>query len=322
MFQSQEMNNKLTIGFITYDNLTAKYLPYFLISLKKQTFKDINILLVDNSEIEENENKIYINKIYPEININRSGKNLGFAKAYNIMISKAIKEQAEYFFAVNPDTLLDERSLEIMIKALASDKALGSVAPKILKWDFKNLKKTKIIDSCGITLLPGLKFNDLGQGEPDNGQYDRSPILGPTGAAGIYRISALEIIKDHNGYFDENMFMYKEDCDLAYRLSLAGFKSKLIPDAIIYHDRSAAGQGNRFFSIIANRKNKSRKVNEWSFINQQLIFWKFWRTIDWKNKLAIVSYQLKILFYILMFEPCLLNQLFILIKKRRKVKKY
>ena len=51
---------KLVIGFIAYNELTAKYLPYFLTSLKEQSFKDFSILVADNSEAEDNKNKDYI----------------------------------------------------------------------------------------------------------------------------------------------------------------------------------------------------------------------------------------------------------------------
>ena len=70
-----EHNTKLLVGFITYGKLTSKYLPYFLPSLKKQTFKDFKIIVVDNSEEEDNENIKYIKENYPEMKIERPGEN-------------------------------------------------------------------------------------------------------------------------------------------------------------------------------------------------------------------------------------------------------
>lgn len=313
---------KLIIGSIVYGGLTAKYLPDFFQSLKNQSFKDFKISVIDNSETEENENKKSIQENYAEVDFNWVGRNLGFAKAYNILMKRAMEINAEYFLAINPDTILEAGAIERMIGELEDNSLLGSVSPKILKWDFENRQKTKLIDSCGIKLLPGLKFADIGQGEIDRGQYDNINILGPSGAAALYRMSALKKVKNENGYFDESMFMYKEDCDLAYRLFLAGYKSKLAPGAVVYHDRTAASEGKSDLSVARNRKNKSRKVNEWSFLNQQIIFWKFWRTINWKNKLILVFYQIKVLIYILFFEPYLLKQLWPLYKIRKTVKIY
>lgn len=48
--------NNVILGFITYGKLTAKYLPYFLSSLKKQTHENFRIMAVDNSKEKDNDN--------------------------------------------------------------------------------------------------------------------------------------------------------------------------------------------------------------------------------------------------------------------------
>jgi len=275
---------KLAIGFITYGELTAKYLPYFLDSLKKQAFTDSKVLAIDNSEQEANENKNFIQKSYPEIDFSWAGKNLGFGRAFNIMIKKASAMGAEYFLVLNPDVILEPDAIEKLVAVMEGDKTLGSASPKILKWDFSENKKTDNIDTCGIGLKTGLRFFDLGQGEIDNGQYDDIDILGPSGAGGIYRMSALTspptlskqyltprpLLNRRGGmeYFDESMFMYKEDCDLAYRLFLANFKAKLVPEAILYHDRTVASAEKGFLAFFRGRGGKSKQAKKWSFLNK------------------------------------------------------
>jgi GT2 family glycosyltransferase len=315
-------DTKLIIGFITYGKVTAKYLPYFLPSLKNQTYNDFKILAVDNTDDGDRNNIDYIQNNYPEILIEASGENLGFSAAYNRMINKAIDLQARYFFAINLDLFLESDAIEKLISSLEKNESLGSVSPKILRWNFSDNKKTNIIDSLGIKLLPGLRFMDIGQGEIDNNQNSNQEILGPSGAAAMYRISAFKKVANNGQYFDELMFMYKEDCDLAYRLKLAGFKSRCVNEAIAYHDRTVSAKGSGNLDVFLNRKNKSRQAKKWSFLNQQLIFWKFWRTLDWKNKLALVWYQIKILFFIIFFEPYLFGQLPKLYKLRKLAKCY
>jgi len=81
-------------------------LPYFFASLSKQTYKHFDVLVVDNSKNRNNKNYEYIKEIkFSEIDYKFAGNNLGFAKAYNIMINKAIDNNAEYFLAINPDTI-------------------------------------------------------------------------------------------------------------------------------------------------------------------------------------------------------------------------
>ncbi len=306
---------KLAVGFITYNTDTAKYLPYFLDSL----FKSLEylprgqflVLARDNSDDKDNYNYEYIKNVFNKnevlIDFSWSGGNDGFSKSYNIMISQAKEWGAEAFLIINPDTILAPDTLEKLLLALNSDGMLGSVAPKVLNWDFTNQKLTKVIDTCGLTLRPGLIFTDIGQGLLDTNQFHNFSILGPSGAAGLYRMTALSKVKEKTGFLDERMFMYKEDCDLAYRLFLLGFSSKLISEALVYHDRSVSAKGAGLFSILKNRKEKSKQVKSWSFLNQHLLMIKFWSKQDKLNKLKIITKWLSFGVYALIFEPFLLK---------------
>jgi GT2 family glycosyltransferase len=313
---------KLIIGFITYGKSTAKYLPYFLSSLKQQTWQDFRILVVDNSEEQDNENIKYIKKNYSAIDVEWAGRNIGFAKAYNKMIKKAVGQGAQYFFVINPDIILEPNVINDLINASDGNDKLGSVCPKIRQWDFINNKKTNIIDSCGIQLKPGLRFVDAGQGQVDKEQFDNVEILGPSGAAAMYRISALQKVKQDSQYFDELMFMYKEDCDLIYRLFLANFKSKCVSEAVIYHDRTAEAKGESNWQVALNRRKKSKQVKKWSFLNQQIIFIKYWKIQSIMKKLAVSLYAFKMFVFVLLFEQYLLKQYWELWKVRHKIKRY
>lgn len=306
---------KIAIGFITYNADTAKYLPYFLDSLFKslETWPkdDFLVLAQDNSEEPDNYNREYIEKVFNKeeelIKFRWSGENVGFAKSYNVMIDEADVWGAELFLMINPDTLITPDAVTKMVEALEADKILGSVAPKILHWDFANLKLTQQIDTCGLMLSPGLVFTDIGQGLADSGQFYDVSILGPSGAAGLYRMAALKAVKEKTGYLDERMFMYKEDCDLAYRLSLAGFSSKLAPEAIIYHDRTASADGDGLMVSLKNRVGKSQQVRSWSFLNQHLLFIKFWSKQSFVNKIKILIKVGLFGIFALIWEPFLLK---------------
>jgi len=321
---------KLIIGTITYNNSTVKYLPEFFDSLKKQSFTDFKVLIADNSDAEENENKNYINNI-ADLNYDFwwNKENIGFGRAYNKMIKRAIEFGADYILVINPDVKLADNALEKMVAALDADSSLGSISPKILKWNFSEVQNSEfkiqnsdVIDTCGIKLLSGLRFVDIGQAQEDGGQFDKVEILGPSGACGLYRISALQQVAENGKYFDELMFMYKEDCDLAYRLHLAGLKSKFVADAIAYHDRTASAIGESNWDIIKNRKNKSKQVRIWSFVNQQIIYWKYWRVISGREKILVVWNQIKLLAYITLFEQYLLLHLIEMRMKCRLAKVY
>lgn len=306
---------KIAVGFITYNTDTARYLPYFLDSLFQSLshwpLEDRLILAVDNSDEPDNYNRQYIEEVInaesPLIDFWWSGSNLGFAKSYNRMIGRAQEWGADVFFMVNPDTVISAEALTLLATQLEAEDNLGSVAPKVRRWDFNNLKLTNDIDTCGLALSPGLSFYDLGQGLPDQGQFDGAAIIGPSGAAALFRLSALEKVKELTGYLDERMFMYKEDCDLAYRLLKAGFSSRLVPEALIYHDRTVSGVARGLIGQIKERKGRSKQVRSWSFINQHLLYFKHWPSQSFKEKLIILGNIVKMAIYALFFEPFLLK---------------
>lgn len=344
---------RLGVGFITYGNLTAAYLPSFLESLAAQTYKNFRLIAFDNTPEEDNENIHILKQFsqlsqYSEVEIIRRGENLGFGKAYNIMLNQANGLGDKYFLMINPDTLCEPDMLEKLVLALESDESLSSVSPKIKVWDFYNKLKTEILDTCGLVLKPGLRFIDLGQAEIDNGQYDQASIIGPSGAAGLFRLSSLveeaeknnQISKEKQGeekeeedqgeesnkevnelqFFDENFFMYKEDCDLVYRLHLAGFSSKLISDSVVYHDRTSTG--GSLFKRAINRLGRSPEARRQAFLGQHFLWIKYWGKQSWLNKIFIIWQATLRFFAVLLFEQNLLSSYLTIKKTAKHLKRY
>lgn len=328
---------KLAVGFLTYREVSSKYLRDFLPSLEAAldflSPGDYQVVAFDNSPAADRANFSLLEsfnagslssadgvgliaKPRQALQYKTEGENLGFSRAYNILIGSAVAAGAEYFLVINPDTVIEPDALKKLVDALEADGNLASVAPKIRRWDFERREKTGFIDSAGLILKPGLKFYDLGQGERDRGQFDKALIIGPSGAAGLFRLSALVDVaenkkgKDDTQYFDEHFFMYKEDCDLDYRIFLAGHESRLVPEALIYHDRSAASSGTDLASVLRDRRQKSRQIRTWSFINQHLIFVKHWKKQNMASKM-IISFQVMAMFiFSLILEQFLLKSYF------------
>lgn len=306
---------KLAVGFLTYNDSSAKYLADFLPSLKKALdflpSAEVSVLAFDNSSPDDNVNRLAIELFNRDnddlVEYFSAGENLGFSRAYNLLINRAAKRQTEYFLVINPDTWLEPDAIKELTAALDNDRDLAAAAPKIRRWDFSTNTKTRQLDSCGLVLKPGLRFLDLGQGQEDQNQFDRRRIIGPSGAAGLFRISSLEKLKDGEQYFDERFFMYKEDCDLAYRLSAAGLGAKFVPTAIIYHDRTAASSGSGVWRTIGDRFKKSRQIRSWSFLNQHLIFVKHWSGQKLSSKILVSFRILSFFIFSLIFEQFLLK---------------
>lgn len=312
---------KLAIAFLVYKKSSYPYLPKFLTSLKEASdflnSHNCQIMVGDNSGEDDRNRKFFQEKNEldgKKIKYLDFSENLGFSRAYNILIKKAKAQNFSHFLMLNPDILIDKQAIKNLLKEVENTPNVAALAPKILVWDFKNKKLKNKIDSCGIVLKPGLRFEDLGQGETDQGFYDNYEILGPTGAVALFNLNQLEKVKEKENYFDENFFMYKEDCDLAYRLHLKKLELKLIPNSIFYHDRSASG--GSLIEKLKKRKKRSRQERIWSFHGQHYIFIKHWHRQNFLNKIIIIYNIIKIFVFSLFFEQFLLKQYLLLTKKR------
>lgn len=223
--------------------------------------------------------------------------------------------------------IMDVDFLEKMFEIVESRKEVGAVVPLIYRWDFLNKLKTSIIDSRGITITPEHRFYEIDQGRDSNDlKFASEEVFGFSGAAVLFRLEALTDVaflnkSGKNEYFDELMFMYKEDCDLSYRLQLAGWKIITAPQAKIYHDRTATGKGNSLWQIVFNRKNKSQQIKRWSFLHHWIILLKYKNLkFPWRVKIATTWYQFKSLVFVVMVEPYLLSEFKKLWKIRNEIK--
>lgn len=304
---------KIAVAFLCYNQSSAPYLPDFLKSLNQAlrlVEAEILLLAGDNSDQEPNPNQTELRHynetaLFPAKTI-VFGANLGFAAAYNRLLDEAAAAQADYFLMLNPDMLLDEKMIRELLSAFKNDHTLAAACPKIYRWDFSTRTLTNLIDSCGIALRPGLRFYDVGQGREDKELKTASPIIGPSGAAAFFQMEALVKIKEGKQYFDERFFMYKEDCDLAYRLQAAGLKSILVPSAIAYHDRSAAVQAG-ILHTWRHWRGRSRQTRSWSFVNQHLLFIKHWHQEGLFSRIFIIAEVLFLGLFSLILAPFLLK---------------
>ena len=102
-----------------------------------------------------------------------------------------------------------------------------------------------LIDSAGVVADVTLMGFDHLHGEPAETAAGAADPLGPTGGAALYRRAAFEAA----GGFDERIFLYYEDLDLALRMAAAGGRCRLAPEARALHAYSAslgAGSGDKY----------------------------------------------------------------------------
>ena len=230
---------KLTVIVLNWNG--EKLLKDCLSSISQQTYKDFDVLFVDNKSTDKSVH--YVKKNYPNVKIIQNKKNEGFAEGNNIGIRKV---ESYYVLVLNNDTKLDIDCLKYLMAVVDSNPKLGMITPQMLYFDGK-------IDTFGLTAYKSGLTKDV-KSDMD--------IFCPCGGAALYKKEMLEDIKLGDDYFDSDYFIYAEDYDLGFRARLRGWKCIHVPKAIVHHMHGATmkqsplsvylGDRNRLLTVIKN----------------------------------------------------------------------
>lgn len=199
-----------------------RFLTGVLDSLAKQTYKQVEVIVVDNGSHDGSVE--FIRENYPFVQLALYEKNTGFAVAVN----RGIREsKGEFIALINNDTVLEEEFIAELAKGMKEHPECGSLGCKMLAYDDHTL-----LDGVGDGYRRGGLPGRIGHREKDTGLFDQGRyILGACGGAALYRRSLFCDI----GLFDDDYFAYLEDVDIALRAQSAGYKCYYIPSARIYH---------------------------------------------------------------------------------------
>lgn len=233
------------------------YLETCLESLKKQTYPDFEVIVVDNGSTDGSVSFLKA-KYSSFILLIELPKNTGFDYATNIGITHA---KGEFIATLNNDTEADPHWLQELIKGMDYKGQVGMCASKILFFHQRH-----IIDKVGHLFYPDGQNRGRGCMEEDRGQYDEiEEVFFPDACAALYRKEML----DEVGLFDEDFFAYGDDAELGFRARLFGWKSIYIPAAIVYHihsGTSGAYAPDKIFFVERNRLWLALKLLPWPLL--------------------------------------------------------
>ncbi len=198
-------------------------LPRALRSLQGQS-RPVGVVVVDNGSVDDSVS--LVREEFPEVSLLELGQNLGFGRAIN----RAVRERpADPLILLNNDAECEPRFVEAMLEA--ADGGAEMVAAVLLQE-----AAPELIDSAGVVADRTLMGFDYLHGEPLEAARQAPAPLGPTGGAALYCRAAFDAV----GGFDERIFLYYEDLDLALRMSGAGARCHLAPEARALHAYSAS----------------------------------------------------------------------------------
>lgn len=202
-------------------------------SLKKNTYTNYQIVIIDNGSNDDSVDNF--KQLFPRIMIIQNKNNLGFTGGNNIGIKYGLENGFDYILLLNNDVIVDPAFLDKLVDVAISDDKIGILAPMVLYYHKRN-----VIQSAGLRVNKyGVKSDNIGYNEIDNGQYQISDRDFVSGTAMLINRCVLEAV----GGFDPKYFAYWEDMDLCIRTKKAGFKIGFVPGSKVWHKGSASTGG-------------------------------------------------------------------------------
>ncbi len=237
-------NSKITVLIVTYN---CK--DYILDCLKsvyqsKHDGFSLEVIISDNASKDDTVKLIAEN--YSMVKIIANKTNTGFAGGINIAIKKGLETDSDYFFILNPDTIVKKDTILNLFKN--KDKA-DILSPKIYFTDNPNV----IWYAGGKIDWDNCYGTHIGVDEEDRGQYDQiKEIDYSTGCGELISRKVFEKV----GFMNEKYFLYLEDLDFSLRAKKNGFTIKFIPESSMFHHNaksSSVGSPIQDYFITRNR---------------------------------------------------------------------
>lgn len=192
-----------------------------LLSLAEQTIVP-RVVVVDNGSSDDS--VAMMAKRFPDVTTIALEENIGFGSALNLAIER---EPGDPIVLLNNDVVCEPTFIEALLEPVAA--GAQTVAAVLLRPDGSGR-----IDSAGVIADPALMGFDYLNDEPAKHALGAADPLGPTGGAALIRAELFHQV----GGFDERIFLYYEDLDLALRMRAVGAECRLAPEARAVHDYS------------------------------------------------------------------------------------
>jgi N-acetylglucosaminyl-diphospho-decaprenol L-rhamnosyltransferase len=253
MDSSREPNPRIGVATVSFGS--EDVLPGFLDSVKGASLAPLQVVIADNkpsadvvASLAREQDARYL----------KLPSNPGYGGAMNRAVA-ALDSSVEWVLISNPDVVLGEGSIDILVGAAEEDPRIAAVGPAILTANGDIYPSARRVPSIRTGVGHALFYNLW----PNNmwsrayfSEFDSEPRDAGwlSGACLLVRRSAFEKI----GGFDEGFFMYFEDVDLGDRLAKAGYRNVYRPQAQVTHSGAHSTDGASELMLKAHHASASR----------------------------------------------------------------
>lgn len=234
----------LSVIIVSYN--MASFLGRCLASIYRAAPRiNFEVLVVDNASTDGSTQMVRTG--FPQVTLLANEMNYGFARANNQALQMS---KGRYCLLLNPDTLVNPRSLDEMVEFMDHHPDAGASGCQLISPDGAIQLSCRSFPSLLAVLLRGTRLHKVYNKPVARylmAEWDHSSVREVDwvlGACLLLRRAALEDV----GLLDEGFFLYYEDIDLCYRLKQRGWKVYYNPQVQVVHyyqRASARGIPNR-----------------------------------------------------------------------------
>jgi GT2 family glycosyltransferase len=181
--------------------------------------------------------------------------NMGFPTAVNAGLAHV---DAEWVLLLNNDATIERDALRrILERPIPADVATVAMQMRFTA-------QPRMVNSAGIGVdVLGVAYDRFLGTPVDGPASEPAEVFGACAGAALYRRAMLDDI----GRFDEGIFLYLDDADVAWRSRMAGWRAIYVPEAVVWHAHSATtrhGSPFKYFHVGRSRvrmlaKNADRR---------------------------------------------------------------
>ncbi len=241
-----------TVSVLIVSYNVKQYLGQALQALARSNYSgDLELIIVDNNSFDGTVD--YIKNNFPAVKLIANTINRGFGKAVNQAADLAT---GEFILVLNPDTIVQENTIDIFTDYLLANGDVGIVGPKILNADGSlQLACKRSFPTIGVALPKLIGLNHLFPRASWANRYnltylDADETHTVDAISGSCMFLKTDLFRSLAG-FDECFFMFGEDLDFCYRVKQAGYTVKYLPSTQIIHYQGESVKSAPFDSIDA-----------------------------------------------------------------------
>lgn len=229
-------NQNISLSVIIVNYNVAYFLEQCLLSVyNAKGIENVEVMVIDNRSSDGS--VAMVREKFPSVNLLVNEENVGFSKANNQGIQLA---KGEFVLLLNPDTVVQEATFEIMINAFRKNSQIGGIGVRMVDGKGSFLPESK--RGLPTPMVAFYKVFGLARLFPKSKRFGRYH-LGYLNENANHEVDVLSgafmglrrSVLNQIGLLDEAFFMYGEDIDLSYRILQAGYKNVYLAESTIIH---------------------------------------------------------------------------------------